>query len=267
MDTFLEFVRSDVIDRRHLSDERGHHVFLVNGEKVRGLSRTLEEFTDYAIHDDFPRDIPESEVWVDSAMAAERRRLLVEEALNRAKYLAAGFSSKDAYDKALARSKAHLEKLSGRKTARKHGKVPSGIRLRKYKDLPGGMTAWIVDTDLVRKTFKTDFVEGGNGYAYPWQPKDEVWIADDARPDEREFILDHETHELADMRDRGMGYQEAHERASTHEYNLRRTMAMAKKNAGKKIRAGEVRKQELQEKREAESWDNRQFSSRIKVAR
>ncbi len=195
-------------------------VYLVNAERIRNTSKALEEFSDYGTHVTFPRDIPEGELWIDSKVEESERAFLIEEAINIERLMASGMSKSKAYDAAEEINKAHREKADGVKPSDK--KIPEGLREKKL-ETTDGVTVWIVDGHKVRDHFKTDFVEGGHGYVYPWIPKDEVWIDKNVRPDERRFVLAHEMHERKDMKDTGMGYQKAHRRAAEYEFKLRRS--------------------------------------------
>ena len=40
-----------------------------------------------------------------------------------------------------------------------------------------GRYKWrLVDGNVVRCTYKTDYTEGGHGQVYPWVPKREIWV-------------------------------------------------------------------------------------------
>jgi hypothetical protein len=85
----------------------------------------------------------------------------------------------------------------------------------------GGVHAWLVDGNVLRDCFKTDYVEGGHGYVYAWIPNDEIWIEESIAPDERRAILLHEYEELVKMRDEGWEYADAHEYAGQKEFEYR----------------------------------------------
>ena len=83
------------------------------------------------------------------------------------------------------------------------------------------MTVWLIDGNLARSYYKTDYTQGGHGYVYPWVPKLQIWIEDGVDYREIPYILCHEYLERRLMRDRGMGYDPAHETASRLEFDLR----------------------------------------------
>ena len=52
---------------------------------------------------------------------------------------------------------------------------------------------WLVDGELVRDLYKTDYICGGNPYVpYPWIPKNEIWIEKNLKKEEIYSIILHE---------------------------------------------------------------------------
>jgi hypothetical protein len=103
--------------------------------------------------------------------------------------------------------------------------VPQAIYLAHYITLPdtqGEVEVWLVDGNLVRNDYKTDYTEGGHGYVYPWIPRPQIWIEDGVDHRELPFITTHEYLERRLMRDAGLEYDRAHEICSTVEFDLRR---------------------------------------------
>ena len=80
---------------------------------------------------------------------------------------------------------------------------------------------WLVDGNMIRSLYKTDYTEGGHGYVYQWCPKDEIWIEEDTQRGEIPFLVAHEYLELRLMRDEKLEYDEAHEICSKVEFKLR----------------------------------------------
>ena len=70
----------------------------------------------------------------------------------------------------------------------------------------------LVDGTHVRNNFDSDFSQGGNGYAYDFVPKDEIWIDAEIDRIEWPYIAFHECQEIEHMKTR-MPYDEAHDRA------------------------------------------------------
>ena len=84
----------------------------------------------------------------------------------------------------------------------------------------GDLKVWVVDGDYIRDNIFIDFTEGGNPERYDFVPKGEVWI-DNRNESEALFILLHELHEMALMRDGGLQYDPAHEQANIVEQEAR----------------------------------------------
>src|SRR5437016_2731645 len=73
-----------------------------------------------------------------------------------------------------------------------HKQVPADIYLEQYVRLPdpqGPVEVWLVDGNLVRSYYKTDYTEGGHGYVYPWVPRPQIWIEDGVDRREVPFIV------------------------------------------------------------------------------
>ena len=73
------------------------------------------------------------------------------------------------------------------------------------------MQVWLVKGSLVRSFYKTDYTEGGHGYVYPWVPKGEIWVEHDLSPGGTPLRPGPRVPELRLMRDKGLGYDRAHE--------------------------------------------------------
>ena len=88
-----------------------------------------------------------------------------------------------------------------------------------------GFHILLVDGEAVRKDY-IKFTMGGNGYAYDWIPKDEIWIDENLfdKPADMEATIKHEIFEAVKMRDEGLSYEEAHELANEMERKERREM-------------------------------------------
>jgi hypothetical protein len=81
---------------------------------------------------------------------------------------------------------------------------------------------WLVDGNMIRSLYKTDYTEGGHGYVYRWVPKSEIWVEKDLDRWELPFIVSHEYLELRLMRDQGIDYDTAHDICSKVEFNMRK---------------------------------------------
>ncbi len=105
-------------------------------------------------------------------------------------------------------------------------RVPQEVYVQLYATLPDKDEAvvevWIVDANVVRSLYKTDYTEGGHGYIYPWVPRDEIWIEDTLDSRELPFIVAHEYLERRLMRDEKLDYDTAHDICSRVEFHLRK---------------------------------------------
>lgn len=84
-----------------------------------------------------------------------------------------------------------------------------------------GFKIFWVDGELIRDTFDINFLMGGNGYAYNYVPKNEIWIENTMNHDDEEAIIVHEVTEALLMKNKGLSYEEAHKIATKAEKNFR----------------------------------------------
>jgi len=210
--------------RRVLSHE-DYTVYSVNGLTVRNVAQPDEEFGNYAMHEEFPNLIPKDEIWISEKLAAKEGIFFIAAALTRLKRQAAGATDK-AYDDSLEVERALREKINGVefRDGKPHKQVPAAIYLEEYVTLPdpqGPVRVWLIDGNLARSYYKTDYTEGGHGYVYPWVPKDQIWIEKDLDRAEIPYIVSHEYLELRLMRDKGLEYDRAHVVSAKVEFALR----------------------------------------------
>jgi hypothetical protein len=99
--------------------------------------------------------------------------------------------------------------------------------LRKDEKI-GDLQVWVVDGSYIRGHTDEEFTNFGQHHRYPYIPKNELWIDQEAQQDERPFFIEHLLVEH-DLMSRGMSYDEAIVRADRAERKERR-------------RAGDVRK-------------------------
>ena len=198
-------------------------IFLVDGESVRDLSNSAEEFGGVAIHPQFPDLIPKNEIWIDNSSGKEEIPILVDTALYQLQQIAAGKSKDEAYKLAIRREKRERAKtdLSSRGHKTSDHALPADIYVRLYRTLFDGTKVWLVNGEEVRNHTKTDFIEGGHDYVYDFIPEGEIWIEDGLNAEEMPFVLYHESVERKLMKDKGMDYNDAHEIASDKEYEAR----------------------------------------------
>src|SRR5439155_7609129 len=132
-----------------------------------------------------------------------------------------------AYDEGLEVERLLRQKLNGAefRDGKPHKRVPDEIYLQRYLSLPvprGTVVVWLVDGNLVRSYYKTDYTEGGHGYVYPWVPRPQIWVEDGVDHRELPFIVSHEYLERRLMRDEGLDYDTAHDICSRVEFDLRK---------------------------------------------
>jgi hypothetical protein len=213
--------------KRRLLSHDGYTVYAVNAFAVRDLAQPDEEFGNFATHEVFPDLIPEGEIWISRKLAAKEGIFFVADALAQWRRQEAGVSPDRAYDDGLEAERLLREKLNGVRF--RHGKphrhVPAAIYLGHYITLPdpqGPVEVWLVDGNLVRSYYKTDYTEGGHDYVYPWVTRPQIWIEDGVDHREVPFIVSHEYLERRLMRDEGLDYDTAHDVCSRVEFDLRK---------------------------------------------
>lgn len=200
-------------------------VKLVDPTAIRDSSLANEEFTDYQIHDDFPKLIPRNEIWLGRNVSATERPILVHTALQELRGLGRGLSKDKAYDRAMLYQE-HLRK-------RANGYAPKGntavatVDPKVYVSVAGytgepRMKCCVVDGDLVRDRYKSDFVEGGNCAEDKFIPEGELWCEADVPVRERPYVLAHEYFEYRLMDDEHVKYGPAHDLASKVEWHYRK---------------------------------------------
>jgi hypothetical protein len=214
------------LHKKHVLSHADCTVYSVNGLAVRNAAQPDEEFGNFATQDEFPELIPKDEIWIPEKLAPREGIFFIANALTQRKCLADGASDK-AYDNGIEVERHLREKLNGIefRDGKPHKHVPDAIYLEHYLTLPdpeGPVRVWVVDGNLVRSYYKTDYTEGGHGYVYPWVPRLEIWIEDGVDRCELPFIVSHEYIERRLMRDAGIDYDTAHNICSKVEYELRK---------------------------------------------
>ena len=185
----------------------GYEIITVNAAGVRDLAKRDEEFTNFAIHRDFPDLIGRSEIWIDTRFFENEGFFYLGNAPTRLRAQERGIAEKSAYAAGL-NVRDHLrERLVGARyrAGKAHERVPPRIYDRDYAtlaDVKRPVEVWLVLGNLVRSYYKTDYCEGGHGYVYPWIAKGEIWVEHDLEPAEVPYIVAHEYLELRLMRDR-----------------------------------------------------------------
>jgi hypothetical protein len=148
-------------------------------------------------------------------------------ALTQLKQAEIGASEDTAYQAGLDVERTLREKVNGIKfrDGRPHKRVPDEVYVERYTTIPDEqftIDVWVIDGNVVRSYYKTDYTEGGHGCVYPWVPKREIWIERALDPAKLSFIVAHVYTEHRLMRDEGIEYDPAHEICSKVEFKLRR---------------------------------------------
>lgn len=86
---------------------------------------------------------------------------------------------------------------------------------------PHGLKIFIINGSHVRNSYDSDFDQGGNGWAYTFVPKNEIWIDSHVPVEERPYVAFHECHEAEDMKN-GKSYDNAHIAAKRIEDKMRK---------------------------------------------
>jgi hypothetical protein len=214
------------LNKKRVLSHADYTVYSVNGLAVRNVAKPDEEFGNFATRDEFADLIPAGEIWISEKLAPREGVFFIANALTQCKRKAEGATDK-AYDDGLAVERMLREKLNGVefRDGKPHKRVPDAIYLESYTVLPdpeGPVKVWVVDGNLVRSYYKTDYTEGGHGYVYPWVPRPEIWIEDGVDYRELPFIVSHEYLERRLMRDEELDYDTAHEICSRVEFDLRK---------------------------------------------
>lgn len=208
-------------------------VFQVSGDAVRKKSLSAEEFGESGFHQQFSF-IPEGELWIENNVSKSEIPILIDMMIYQIYKIRSGKSLKEAYDLALNYEKKLREQYFKTKKSPKNKKDwKTELTLysdKIYKKLwknwssPASIAVWKVDGKEVRNHFKTDYMEGGNHFVYPWIPKGEIWIEDGMTVEESLYVLIHEMYESMRMESAKISYNKAHEQASQAEFTIRDAM-------------------------------------------
>ncbi len=214
------------LKKTYVTTLRGYRVVTVDAFDIRSLTRHDEEFTNFAIHSDFPALIPSGEVWIDERLYEAEGIFSLVQAMVHLKKLEEGVPEGEAYHAGVEAERRLREAIVGVKYrgGRPHRRTPSRVYMDHYTSLPdpvAPIAARLVDGNFVRSLYRTDYVEGGHGYVYPWVPKGEIWLEHGVARRELPFVLAHEYTELRLMRDEGLEYDPAHAIAAKVEFALR----------------------------------------------
>lgn len=217
-----------------------YKICLVDDETIRNKAEYAEEFSDYGVNIGKKglatlnfKFIPADEIWIAKSMKQSERHFIIGNALTYIKGVERGMDPGDAYDYALkreqaSRTKDRTNKLRIKKTKEienpLHKDIPKKLYFKKYgviKDVNEEVAVYLVNGEVVRDLYKTDYVEGGHAYVYEWIPLNEIWIEKAVKADEIPVVLLHEFLERTLMKYRKFPYVRAHVAASKVEFEHR----------------------------------------------
>lgn len=206
---------------KKLGEQNGYIAWLVNGAAVR---RELDEnFVEYDYHGHF-RFIPEREFWIDDEMAEKEYSLYLKRLLKEVSFLKEGMNvmeaarRADAFEETLRQNGKRMQNILASQNQEVFRRT---LKKRKLEEYSGVVTVWLVDGSLVRSVYFLGYAEGGHDVVYPWIPKNEIWLEESLKPEERAFIVLHELHERYLMLSENMSYPNAHHGATIIEDRYR----------------------------------------------
>ena len=217
-----------------------YRICLVDDEAIRNKAEFAEEFSDYGVNIGKKglatlnfKFIPENEIWIAKSMKPSERHFIIGNALAYIRGIERGMDPGDAYDYALkreqaSRTKDRINKLHLKQSKEivnpKHKDIPAKLYYKKYgviKDEKENVNVFLINGEVARDLYKTDYVEGGHAYVYDWIPLDEIWIEKSVKDDEIPVVLLHEFLERTLMKYRKFPYVRAHVAASKVEFEHR----------------------------------------------
>jgi len=227
--------------KKKLIDKWGKFtIYLVDDEAVRNKAEYAEEFSDYGVNIGKKglatlnfKFIPEDEIWIAKSIKASERHFIIGNALAYVKNIERGVDPGVSYDRAIVREQSQRRNEARNKLHLKvkapidnpiHKDVPKKVYASKYltiNDVNDKVTAFLINGQVVRDLYKTDYVEGGHGYVYEWIPLDEIWIDNKVKPDEYPVIILHEFLERVLMKYKKFPYVRAHNAALKVEFEHR----------------------------------------------
>jgi hypothetical protein len=210
--------------RKLLVRHDGLEVWRVDGHAVR--DQLDVDFTNGS-HDLVSPFVPAGQIWLDREAPAERGApadewqlwLLFQLAHRRRMLAGATYLQALAVAERIER-RARRAQLEGPADRSRAGVRAAALRGRLGR--AGGIDVYLVHGRAVRDRAYVHFTMGGHPRRYRFIPPGEVWIDDAVAPAERAAIVHHELVELELMEGEGLGYHDAHERASASERSFRR---------------------------------------------
>jgi hypothetical protein len=217
--TFLEFIKARSLNKKPVDKLGPYRIFTVDASAIRDKSVADDEFNHFGTHLEFAF-IPNNEVWISQDIDKHEQSFLINNGINQ--YEGKSKGVKDWYDYALRREKAEREKVDGVKMSKKI--APDKLYYKQYCTIRSDkIEVWLVDGELVRDLYKTDFIEGGSGICYPWIPINEIWIERNLiERGEINITILHEFVESSLMKINKMSYNKSHPIAAKVDWHHRR---------------------------------------------
>ena len=221
---------------KKFSEISGFKVYIVNGKFIR--TNIDEEFTNFGQHYRF-KFIPENEFWLDEEKQEGETQFYIDHMLIENRLMKQGMDYDRAIEKADIKEKRErsVSKYLNEKIKKPFDKKQELQKIHKklLKKYSNNIKVWIVDGELVRDLFETDFTEGGHDLVYPFVPKNEIWIDDDLSEKELKFIILHESHER-NLMEKGWDYESAHKDSSKIEFHCRNFERELNRELAKELR-------------------------------
>ena len=219
--SFLHRVRLRFLGQRGLFE-----IYAVDGEAIRGepsIGADID-FTNWGEHWHFPF-IPLYEIWLDQSAitaAPEDEGVFIDAAMYEWRIMRDGTPYEQVWQRVEDYETKERRKSEGPVSGKPGApaEIPAELYLGTLGTLSDGTVVKLVHAKTVQDLYDDDFTEGGNSAVYKFVPKGEEWIGDDIFPQERGYIVVHETDETYWMR-HGLGYDAAHKKASELEWFCR----------------------------------------------
>jgi hypothetical protein len=215
------------LEKKKLEKIGDYTIYTVNASAVRDMSQADDEFNHFGTHLDFPNLVPKDEIWISHDISAHERQFLIHNGISQ--YEGKRKGKKNYYEYAEKKEKAEREKVDGLKfKPNAHNETPPDkVYYKYYCGIPtegDDIEVWLVNGEIVRDLYKTDFIEGANGEIYSWTPRQEIWIEKNLMRDEGEVDITilHEYVESTLMRYKKMSYNKAHVIAAKVDWHHRR---------------------------------------------
>jgi hypothetical protein len=237
----------DGIYRYYMGKVQKYDIWIVNGNQVR--LKIFSSFLYGGNEQRYPFN-PKGEIWIDNAISCEEYYLTLAHELNE-RHLMAKFGWKyiTAHDSSL--SLEQTIRHSNEEVCRAHEaslkkvvatdydnikeirSLPDSIQLQDIYRVPvgtrEGITIWIVDGYMVRKSIYPDFGFSGNDLSYHFIPPKEIWIDGQVSCDETEYSIATEIKERK-LLEAGKSYDDAYSDAIDLTLKLREEMVKLAKS-------------------------------------